>query len=226
MEMQWSLQTGTANFLYQLDNIYFLSHSHWYCIFLLKRNKLQDSYSFMPTVELASLSLAINASNFDSLCRGRFLDTIGQDPSPTGDMLWSFSFPHWCKVYSIDSSQASGNFLKVFFSFLFFLRQKTKRPAPKHKRQLTTWQVFYQVERRFYSQESNRHPLPWDLDISPPSSSSLGFEAQTSIYVTCDQFSPFIGPYNSLPIHKELWFTMPTKKFDLGGGVLVPPKLI
>ena len=33
---------------------------------------------------------------------------------------------------------------------------------------------FCQVERRFRSQVSNRQPLPWDLDTSPPSSSSLG----------------------------------------------------
>ena len=62
-----------------------------------------------------------------------------------------------------------------FFIYLFtFLRQKDDRPTPKPMRQLTTWQVFCQVERRFHSQESNRQPLPWDLGISPLSSSSLG----------------------------------------------------
>ena len=60
------------------------------------------------------------------------------------------------------------------FFFFFFLRQKADRPTPKHIRQLTTWQVFCQVERRFHNRESNRQPLPWDLGISPPSSSSLG----------------------------------------------------
>ena len=42
------------------------------------------------------------------------------------------------------------------------------------KRQLTTWKVFRQVERRFHNQISIRQPLPWDLGMSPPSSSSLG----------------------------------------------------
>ena len=56
----------------------------------------------------------------------------------------------------------------------FFLRQKADRPAPMHKVQLTIWQVFHQVERRFPNQELNRQPLLWDLGISPPSSGSLG----------------------------------------------------
>jgi hypothetical protein len=64
-------------------------------------------------------------------------------------------------------------YLSLFFICLFF-RQKANKPMPKHSRQLTTWQVLYQVERRFHIQELNRKPLPWDLDISPPSSSSLG----------------------------------------------------
>ena len=46
-----------------------------------------------------------------------------------------------------------------FFLFLF-LRQKVDWPAPKHRRQFTTWQVFHQVERRFHSRDSNRQPLP------------------------------------------------------------------
>ena len=54
-----------------------------------------------------------------------------------------------------------------------FSRQKVDRPAPKHMIRLTTWQIFRQVERRFHNQESIRWPLPWDLGISPPSSSSL-----------------------------------------------------
>ena len=33
-------------------------------------------------------------------------------------------------------------------SFFNFYRQKVDRPMPKHMRQLTTWQVFYQVERK------------------------------------------------------------------------------
>ena len=68
---------------------------------------------------------------------------------------------------------------KNFFSFLVsfslsFLRLKANMRVPKHMRQLTTWQVFYQVERRFHSWELNRQPLPWDLGISPPSSCSVG----------------------------------------------------
>jgi hypothetical protein len=46
------------------------------------------------------------------------------------------------------------------FLFFLFLRQKVDRPAPKHRRQLTTWQVLSQVERRFHSRGSNRQPLP------------------------------------------------------------------
>jgi hypothetical protein len=58
--------------------------------------------------------------------------------------------------------------MSIFFFFFFFsitksssfLRQKAEKPMPKHKRQLTTWQVFCQVERRFRIRESNRQPLP------------------------------------------------------------------
>ena len=57
--------------------------------------------------------------------------------------------------------------------FIYFLRQKADRPAPKHRRQFTTWQVFRQVERRFHSRDSNCQPLPWDLGIPLPSPGSL-----------------------------------------------------
>ena len=53
-----------------------------------------------------------------------------------------------------------GLLLLFFFSFL---RQKADKPTPKHRRRLTTWQVFRQVERRFHSRDSNRQPLPWEL---------------------------------------------------------------
>ena len=33
----------------------------------------------------------------------------------------------------------------TFFLFSFFLRQKADWPTPKHRRRLTTWQVFHQV---------------------------------------------------------------------------------
>jgi hypothetical protein len=46
-------------------------------------------------------------------------------------------------------------------------------PAPKHVRQLTTWQVFRQVKRRFRKWKSNRKPLSQDLGISSPSSGGL-----------------------------------------------------
>ena len=48
-------------------------------------------------------------------------------------------------------------------NFYFFSRQKADKPTPS----------FCQVERRFHSREVNRQPLPLDLGISPPSSSSL-----------------------------------------------------
>ena len=48
-----------------------------------------------------------------------------------------------------------------FYILLFiYLRLNADMSAPKHMRQLTTWQVFYQVERRFHSHELNRQPRP------------------------------------------------------------------
>jgi hypothetical protein len=44
------------------------------------------------------------------------------------------------------------------------------------------------VERRFHNWESNYQPLPWDLGISPPSSSSLG-SSQTILQVLSSQLS-------------------------------------
>ena len=41
-----------------------------------------------------------------------------------------------------------------------FLRQIAERPTPEYRRQLTTSQVFCQVERRIRSRESNHQPLP------------------------------------------------------------------
>jgi hypothetical protein len=49
-------------------------------------------------------------------------------------------------------------FTSAIFIFIF-LREKTDRLAPKYKRQLTTRQVFRQVERRFHSWNSRRQPL-------------------------------------------------------------------
>ena len=37
------------------------------------------------------------------------------------------------------------------FYFFLLLRQKPDKPTSKQRRGLTTWQVFRQVERRFYS---------------------------------------------------------------------------
>ena len=48
-------------------------------------------------------------------------------------------------------------YIIYFFGFLF--ETEADRPAPKHRSQLTTWQVFCQVERRFHSRESNYQPL-------------------------------------------------------------------
>ena len=69
--------------------------------------------------------------------------------------------------------KTAGKFSTILL-LLFFLKHKSNMPTPKHTRQLTTWQVFCQVERKFQSRELNRQPLPWDLGISPLSSSSLG----------------------------------------------------
>ena len=46
------------------------------------------------------------------------------------------------------------------FIYLLFLKQKADMPMPKHRRQLTTWQVFRQVKRRFHTWESNWQSLP------------------------------------------------------------------
>ena len=54
-------------------------------------------------------------------------------------------------------------------------------PTPKHMRQLTTWQVFHQIERRLHNHVSNRQSLSWQLGISPPSSSNL--ESSWTSYV-------------------------------------------
>ena len=60
------------------------------------------------------------------------------------------------------------------YNINIFLRQNANMPMSKHMRQLTIKQVFYQEERTFHSQESNRQTLSWDLGISQPSSGSLG----------------------------------------------------
>ena len=54
---------------------------------------------------------------------------------------------------------------EFLFLFFIFLKKKADMAAPKHRRQLTTLQVSYQIEKRSHNQEWNR--------ISPPSSSSL-----------------------------------------------------
>ena len=64
----------------------------------------------------------------------------------------------------------------VEFRFIIFYFWD-RRPACQHQSIGGNWpscKLFCQVERRFHSWESNRQPLPWDLDISPPSSSCLG----------------------------------------------------
>ena len=46
-------------------------------------------------------------------------------------------------------------------SCFFLFETKANMSSPKHKRQLTTWQIFCQVERRFFHRrKSNRQPLP------------------------------------------------------------------
>ena len=70
-----------------------------------------------------------------------------------------------------------------FSIFIFYLFGETegRQANAKHRRQLTTWQVFRQVERRFHSQDSNRQPLPWDLGIPLSSPSSLRSSRTTSV---------------------------------------------
>ena len=46
-------------------------------------------------------------------------------------------------------------------TFLFFFETEGRQANAKHRRQLTTWQIFRQVERRIHNQDSNRQPLPF-----------------------------------------------------------------
>ena len=62
--------------------------------------------------------------------------------------------------------------LKIFY-FLFFLRKMADMPTRKHRRQLTTFEVLFQVEWRFHNRKVNRQPFPWNLGVSPTSSSSF-----------------------------------------------------
>ena len=67
-----------------------------------------------------------------------------------------------------------------FFIFLLLLWLVLLRPTCQHQ---STWGSLppdkFFVKRRFHSRESNRQPLPWNLGISPPSSSSLGSSRTT-----------------------------------------------
>ena len=89
--------------------------------------------------------------------------------------------------------------------YIALLRQKADRQAPKHRRRLTTWQVFRQVERRFHSRDSNRQPLPWDLGISPPSSNSLRSSRtpHTSLWNCPEIFSNIFPGPPKLPIEAD-----------------------
>ena len=56
-----------------------------------------------------------------------------------------------------------GTWYNVIYLFLFFGETEGQHADAN----------FCQVERRFHNRESNRQPLPLDLGIFPPSSSSL-----------------------------------------------------
>ena len=62
-----------------------------------------------------------------------------------------------------------------FFSFLFFVETKGRHANAKAQEASDHLASLCQLERRFSNRESNRHPLPRDLGISPPSFSSLGW---------------------------------------------------
>ena len=75
-------------------------------------------------------------------------------------------------------------------------------------RQLTTWQVLCQVERRFRSRKSNRQPLPWDVGISPPSSNNFGLSH--IVFAICHYINPLhykVFSYN-INIFLEPVYTM------------------
>ena len=57
-------------------------------------------------------------------------------------LFWSFSL----------------HFLLLFVYYILFWH-KANMPTPKHKRQLTSWQVLCQVERKFHNRESNLFAL-------------------------------------------------------------------
>ena len=111
------------------------------------------------------------------------------------------------------------------FDFLFFWRQKADMPSPKQRRQLTTWQVFYQVDMRFHSRESNHQPLPWELGICPPSSNNLGSSRTIHNNILWDwQYSCLnVGniPQNTVSPTKhwygsELWYTCMKTRIHFG----------
>ena len=77
--------------------------------------------------------------------------------------------------------------------------------TPKHMGHMITWQVLCVVERRFHRQESNRQPLPRDLGISPPSSSSLGSSSTKYIYVyILEEFDPVFSMRDSKSMQLDL----------------------
>ena len=62
----------------------------------------------------------------------------------------------------------------LFILFIFFGDRRSTYQHQSIVGSLPPDKFFCQVERRFHSREWNIQPLPWDLGISPPSSSSLG----------------------------------------------------
>ena len=144
------------------------------------------------------------------------------------------------RLHSISSPIKIVLFLLLLF---FFWRQKADMPTSKHKRQLTTWQALYQVQRRFHSrelnanlfleswvylhhhpvvygclevwrrfhnQESNANLLPWDLGMSPPSSSHLrSFRSSKTIFKVAQIGNPW-GSHSTF--HKDDHMQLPSKK--------------
>ena len=108
-------------------------------------------------------------------------------------------------------------FLLLYYYYYF--RQEGERSASKYRRQLVTWQVFYQVERRFHSWESNRQPLPWGLGISLSSSSSLGSYWTQFFFIDVRYIVLWIPPTWWWVISKKSWTSTSYLSYSTGSFV-------
>ena len=99
---------------------------------------------------------------------------MGMQTYDRGELTISYKWTGW--VWEI--ACWSLGFCVCLFISLFWDRRSTSQ----HQSTRGSWppgKFSCQVERRFHRHESNRQPLPWNLGISPPSSSNLLESSQT-----------------------------------------------